>query len=120
MALAKIFGHVSPRANVLKGGHYPGANTAAVVTLAAVARTKHVIHNVQWSYSAAPTGGRIHITVAGNTVWDVDVIAGGPGGLSLAIAGAANEAVVVTLAAGGPGIIGKLNVQYTSETTSRK
>jgi hypothetical protein len=120
MGLLKSFGHVSPRANILNGQDYPGANTAAVITLAAAARVKHVVHNVQWSYSAAPTGGRLTITVNAITKFDVHIIEGGPGGFSLALAGEANQAIVLTLAAGGGGIIGFLNVQYTSETTSRK
>lgn len=93
--------------------HVPAGNTAAVVTYSAPgAGICHVINGVAWSYSAAPTGGRLTITDDGNTVLDIDITAAGPGSLCFAhpLKGTANKAVVVTLAAGGGVIVGKVNV----------
>ena len=118
--LSKLVGHVSNRSAIIKASHYPASNTAAVITIAAVAGFQHFIHGVQWSYSAEPTGGRLTVTVNAVTVWDADVISGGPGGFSFEIPGGTNQAVVITLAAGGAGITGKLNCQHTTESSSSK
>lgn len=91
----------------------PAANTAAVVTKVAVAATSHVITGVAWSYSAAPTNGRLTITDAGNTVFDIDITAAGWGSITFPVpkvSAAVNTAMVVTLAAGGAGISGKVNI----------
>lgn len=91
--------------------HVPAADTDAVITLAAGAGKKHYIPRVVWSYSEAPTGGRLTITDDGDTVLDVDIIAGGPGSLDVGIeSAAANTDMVVTLAAGSGSTIGKLNL----------
>lgn len=100
---------------VLRGFNYPAANTAAVITLSAKDERRHVVHFVQWSYSAAPTGGKLTITRGGVTEFDVDITAAGPGGFNLYFAGKVNEAVVITLAAGGAAIVGKLNAQTTED-----
>lgn len=94
--------------------HVPAANTAAIVTFTAVVGQRHVLEFVAWSYSAAPTGGRLTITDGGVTVLDVDIIAGGPGVLDVQLRSEINSAVVATLAAAGAAITGKLNVyKYT-------
>lgn len=95
----------------------PASNTAAVLTYSAVAGKRHVLDGVTWSYSGAPTGGRITITSAGVTVFDVDVTAGGPGYLPFPrpLAGLVNAALVVTLAAGGSGVVGKINAVHRME-----
>lgn len=93
--------------------HVPAANTAAVVTLPAVAGRINVVKYLAWSYSGAPTGGRLSITDGGVTVFDVDITAGGHGSIPLGPgfqSGARNAAVVATLAAGGVGLTGKLSV----------
>ena len=97
--------------------HVPAANTAAVVTLAAVAGRRNVVYQVAASYSATPTGGRLTITDGGVTVLDVGISAGGLTNLVLdpGLAGGPNAEVVATLAAGGSGIIGRLNVVATVE-----
>jgi hypothetical protein len=118
--LSKQFGHVTGRDSVLSGLHRPAAATAAIVTLAAVARMRHIVHYVAWSYDTTPTGGKLTITKGGTVVWEVAITASGPGGLSLAIIGAVNSEVVVTLASGAGAVIGIVNVQYTTESdTSR-
>lgn len=67
-----------------------------------------LIKQLLWSYSAAPTGGRLTITDAGVTVLDIDIIAGGPGPLMADYTGGDNAVLVVTLAAAT--ITGKLTV----------
>lgn len=96
----------------------PAAATAAVVTIAAPgAGFRTVIRHIEWSYSAAPTGGRLTITSGATTINDFDIIAGGPGALVVDIpANLANEAMVVTLASGGGVVVGKLNVSSYKDT----
>jgi hypothetical protein len=90
--------------------HAPAANTAAVVTLAASANKRHVIRFLVWSYSAAPTNGRLTITDGGVTKADLDITTSGPGPLILDSVFGVNSAVVVTLAAGSGVVVGKLTV----------
>lgn len=89
-----------------------GANAAVSITYGAVAGQRHRLTFLAYSYSAAPTAGRLTITDGASTVLDLDVSstwevvsALPPGGLS----GTAGQAMVVTLGAGGAGIIGKVN-----------
>lgn len=91
------------------------ANTAVVVTLAAVAGYRHYLAEIIWSYDGEPTGGRLTVSgIEGDDV-DVDITAAGPGPLFLApLAGEVGAAVVVTLAAGGASVVGKLNVHYAT------
>ena len=90
--------------------HAPAVNTAAVITLAAVAAQRHYLPWVAWSYNAVPTAGRLSITDAGATVLDVDITADGPGFLPLGIHSAAvNTIMVITLAAGGALVTGRVN-----------
>src|SRR3990167_10859241 len=78
------------------------ANTAVTITLTAVPNMKHRLSYVAWSYTAAPTGGRLTIANgSGNTVFDVDITASGPGALLPPdLVGSPNTAVIITLAAG--------------------
>ena len=118
--LVKVVGQNALRETVRNAMHVPAGNTAAVITIAAVANRKHWLHNIQWSYSADPTGGRLTVTSGGVTKFDVDIITGGPGGFGLEIVGGVNEEVVITLAAGGGVIVGKLNAQYSTETNTNE
>ena len=91
----------------------PAANTAAVVTYAAVPARSHAITGVGWSYSGAPAGGNLKIEDgAGVTVFTLDVTSGGAGVVYFAPLkrGATNTACIVTLAAGGAGVSGKVSV----------
>jgi len=92
--------------------HEPAANTAAVITLAAEAGRRHVVRYLAWSYSAAPTGGRLTVTDGGTNKLVVDITAAGQGSLNLTngFQGAVNSAVVATLAAGGAAVTGKLSL----------
>lgn len=98
--------------------HVPAANTAAVVTYAALDAAKaHVIDQIFWSYSAAPTGGTLKVEdVAGTVVFGPHhITAAGPDSLTFdpplrsAIGG---TAMIVTLAAGGAGITGVLTCRH--------
>lgn len=97
---------------IVERKHYPGAATAAIITIAAVADNRHILHAVQWSYSAAPTGGRLTVEDgAGTVIFDVDITAAGPNELKPFITGSINTAMVITLASGAGAVVGKLNAQ---------
>ena len=96
----------------------PASNTAAVLTYAAVSDRRHVLDGIQWSYSAAPTGGNLKVEDgSGTTVFSIDVTAAGPGFVPFApgLAGRGNTAMIVTLAAGGSGVSGKVNASHRLE-----
>lgn len=119
--LSKSFGHISLRNNLLNTKHHPASNTAAVVTLAAPgAGFRYVLHGMQWSYDVTPTSGSLGITINAVTKFAVDIVTAGPGGLGVTLVGGINEAMVLTLTAGGSGVVGKINVQYTLESTKSK
>ena len=88
-----------------------GTNSPVAVTLAAQAGMRHHILGVTWSYSGAPTGGRLSTTGLEGDEFDVDITAGGPGAMLMppAVSTRGGE-VVVTLAAGGAAVVGKLTV----------
>lgn len=93
-------------------GNFPAANTAATITKAAVSDRRHAVHGILFSYSAAPTGGRLTVTDGGTTVLDIDITAAGAQVIPLDHQAAfeVNSAVVFTLAAGGIGVTGKLQL----------
>jgi hypothetical protein len=114
--LTKLIGQRALRTTIRSAQETSADNGAATITLAAVASRSHFVHHLQWSYNGSPSAGRLFITSDGVTKFDVDVTTGGPGGFGLELIGGVNETVVITLAAGGAGVIGKLNVQYTTES----
>jgi hypothetical protein len=91
----------------------PAANTAAVLTYAAVAGQRHRLTMLFASYNAAPTGGNLNVTDAATTVLSLDTIAAGPlpfadlppGGVQ----GSVNSAMVSTLVAAGAAVTGKIS-----------
>jgi hypothetical protein len=89
-----------------------GANASVAITLAAVPMCRHHLIAVQWSYSAAPTGGNLLTTGLEGDEIDLDIAAAGPGGLTAVYVGLKGGAVTVTLAAGGGALVGKLVVSY--------
>jgi hypothetical protein len=92
-------------------------NANVALTLTAIEQLRHELNYVCWSYSAAPTGGRLVVTNNGTTVFDVDITAGGPGALRLPDIGSdKNAAMVITLYAGGASVVGKLNVYAGART----
>src|SRR5437667_11090397 len=96
------------------------AGTAVTVTLSAVAGAYHQVHNISWSYSAMPTGGRITVTDGGTTVVDFDLVQDPfdslPTSLLPILSVAQNTDMVITLAAGGIGVTGKLVIDADDVT----
>jgi hypothetical protein len=86
------------------------ADTAAVVTIPATPEEYNYIHHVQWSYDAAPTGGKLTIKdgASGSVLWEQAITAAGPGGQDPDELGSLNTATVITLAAGGAGVTGRI------------
>lgn len=84
------------------------ANAAAAVTLADPGDfAQNVIGGVYWSYSGAPTGGKLTISAAGTTLLEVHITAAGPGQLDLeGFSPGRSLALTATLAAGGGGVYG--------------
>lgn len=93
----------------------PAANTAAVVTYAAVSGYRHCISGVAWSYSGGtPTGGNLLVEdISGTTVFSIDITDQGAGFFIFPkpkISAAPGTALIITLAAGGAGITGKVSI----------
>jgi hypothetical protein len=86
------------------------ANAAATWTRAGVAGASHVLSGVWWSYSAAPTGGRLTVSDGTITYRDLDVTAAGPGFLPCnpPLKMPAGRPLTLTLAAAGVGVAGKI------------
>jgi hypothetical protein len=116
--------HEVPIADATSDNNTPATNTNAVITYAAAgAGQVNVISGVAWSYSAAPTGGRLKIEDgSGNIVFDIDITAAGPGFIPFRPPkkGTANTALILTLYAGGSGVQGKVNAlgAWTETSTS--
>lgn len=89
-----------------------GAGASVAITIAADAVRRRVIDAVHFSYSAAPTGGRLTIASGAQATYDVDITAAGPGQVTFpgGFKGLAATSLVVTLAGGGGAIVGKLNI----------
>lgn len=88
------------------------SNAAAVLTLSKLENSRIVLSRIIWSYNnATPTGGKITVT-GGETTFEFDITAGGPGSIPLIYVGTENTDVVITLAAGGSGVTGKLNANW--------
>lgn len=92
----------------------PAAATAAVYTIAAVVGHKNSIRRIFYSYTAAPTGGRLLVeSPSGTTIFDMDITAAGPGNVDFGknpLMGGTNNALIVTLASGAGAVAGKLVV----------
>jgi len=74
-------------------------------------RTIRVVF-VQWSYSAAPAGGRLTIADEHRTIVDIDITTAGTDSLWIPPGGLAcqeGDGLNIVLFAGGAGITGKLN-----------
>ncbi len=99
--------------------HKPSTNTAAVATFAAVTGVVKTLDSIQWSYSAAPTGGNLKVeSPSGTVIFEQDVTAAGPGQVLFpgGLDGASGQAVIVTLAAGGSGIQGIVDATIRGAT----
>jgi len=91
--------------------HEPAANTAAVVTLAAVEDEHHVIDEILFSFNATPVSS-ITIAEDGTDVIVLDLVLEGAGHIPLRrpYISAKNVAVVITIAAPGADSTAKLAV----------
>lgn len=88
------------------------ANTAVVLTLAAIVGVRHILRHIQLSYTANPTAGNLLIEDGlGNTILDLGIVNGGTGSFTTTLVGSVNTAMVITLAAGGGSTVGTLNTQ---------
>lgn len=92
------------------------ANVAAVITLAADPNRRHELSGLFYSYSAAPTGGLLTITIDAAIVrqWHVAAADERGRGYNPPLETALNEAMEITLAAAGAGVVGELNVDVES------
>ena len=89
------------------------SNDVATVTIAARdTRTYTEIRQIIFSYSAAPTNGKLTVeSPSGTEILDVDITAAGCGPIITGFRSPTKgAAVLVKLAAGGSGITGKLTV----------
>lgn len=94
--------------------HAPADNTAAVVTIAAVANSQHYLDYIAFYYDDPPTADDMIVEDGGGTTVFSEPGVQGPirllfgAGLQMT----ENTALVVTLAAGGAGIAGILNIGH--------
>jgi hypothetical protein len=102
-----------PFSNVTNEHAVGAAGAACAVTLTAVDGCRRVLHGLQYSYSTTPTGGKLTVADGANTVFEIDIPAGGPGYVIIPIVGSINTDLVITLAAPGGAVVGKLNYQVT-------
>lgn len=88
------------------------AGTGTAITLMGSPGKRQKVHQITWSYSAQPTGGRLSTTGLEGTELDFDITASGPGGVPLPPSsyGKVGANVTITLAAGGGSAVPKLNV----------
>lgn len=101
--------------------HIPAAATAAVLTYAAETGVAHVLSEVSWSYSAAPTGGSLIIADGADTIFKVAITAAGPNQLMFPKGkrGHSGRAMTVTLASGAGAVEGIVNAtHYTVEVVA--
>lgn len=93
-------------------------NEECVVVYNAIARGEHLIPWICWSYSDDPAQGelgRLRVQYGTNTVFDVNITAGGAGFLPVWLRSPPGTRVRVRLAPVGAGITGKLNVGHRVE-----
>lgn len=101
--------------------HVPAAATPAVLTYAASVDVAHVLSEVTWSYSAAPTGGSLIIADGSDTIFKVAITAAGPDQVIFPRGkrGHSGRAMTVTLASGGGAVEGIVNAtHYTQEVVA--
>ena len=91
-----------------------GAGADVSMTWDAETNVAHVLRDLVWSYSAAPTGGEVLVLDGTDTVVDFHVTAAGPGSVSFGSGkqGHAGRLMTVTLKGGGGAIVGKINASH--------
>lgn len=87
-----------------------GADADGVIAITLTAN-RIILHGIQCSYSAAPTGGSLIIT-DGTYTWNID-LNDTPFAFECAIP--FTNDITATIKAGGAAVVGKLNLQYTEE-----
>lgn len=92
----------------------PSAATAAVLSYSASAGVAHGVFDITWSYSAAPTGGRLTMADGSDTILDIDITSAGPGQVRFdkGRRGHSGRAMTITLASGAGAVVGKLNASH--------
>lgn len=101
------------RADKLKRAVAAATNAAAQVTLMAGRGKWLHVSRIIFSYSQAPTGGRLTVTSGNEPPYTWAVTAGGVGPLGVHMR--LQEPIIVTLAAGGSGVVGDLYVEYMED-----
>lgn len=74
--------------------------------------TRNVVERIDWSYSAAPTGGGLQMADSTGVIYDIDIAAAGPGHIEFedGFYGAARKPLAIILKPGGGSVVGALNV----------
>ena len=110
---------INSKANILT--EHVSNNTLgedAVFTKAADPSEFWAIGRIDWSYSNATAGGKLTVAYAGSTVFEIDIVAAGPGHVVFKTPDflhnnfTKNQQLVVTLHHGGGNATKKLNVRY--------
>jgi len=111
---------VNTTALVIPKAHAPDDNTAAVITLPATAKVRHVVDKVFGGYDDDPAAEKaltIALTVGGTAVTFTYPVSSDDGYMAARfnldfnppLQGDVNTAITITLPAGGAGVAGKLN-----------
>lgn len=88
-----------------------GANAAATATISAISGGIIEGGVCIYSYSGAPTNGKVTIKDGSTTIAEFDVTAAGPGSVLLEdFITSVGAALSATIAAGGVGIVGKVSL----------
>lgn len=90
-----------------------GSGAAATLTIAAPAAGSGrfiLIERVDWSYTAAPTGGGLTISDGTLTFFNIDITAAGQGSVEVNRRITKETNAVVSLLAPGGSVVGKVNV----------
>lgn len=91
-------------------------NADAVLTLPRVNGKRHRVYQLVWSYSAAPTGGRVVSEHMAGDELDFQITAAGPGAMPFPPAyGQLARELTFRLKAGGSGVIGTLSAFYAAD-----
>lgn len=102
------------RADKIQRQQAAATNADAVVTLNGLGRGPWVhISRIIFSYSSAPTNGRLTVASGDEPPYAWSVTAGGIGPLGVHMR--LMEPVTVTLAAGGSGVEGRVYVEYVKD-----
>ena len=108
--MADQFAHWASDAVIADVASGIGFADAVVEYAAAGATLHHVVEGISWSYDGVPTNGSLRIEDGITLVFEVDVVAAGPGYVPVRKRGSANTALTITLAGGGGAVGCRLNI----------